>query len=588
MRLDRLEPTHLIDPAPPVPVVTVPLRRPRWRIVTIAIRLTVWMLREIQNRLTGADDAAARGRRMKELLEGLGGMWVKVGQLLSLRIDLFSVDFCDELAHLQDRVRGFPGLDAQRVIEDELGRPCADVFATFDLRPVAAASIGQVHRATLHDGRTVAIKVRRPFVEESMAQELSLLRALVWLLTRLRVAPFMRWRTMQWEIEGILREELDYRREASAMRRLRANLKRRGMYVPRVHPELSTARVLVMEFISGVLMSDYIATLHRDPERVKAWQRTNNVNPKRLVLRFSLAILRQIIEDNLYHGDLHPGNVVLLRNSRVALLDFGTVGTTDREFLEYFSGLMQAMSEREYERAVDFALLMTGLLPRVDLASVRAEAGRELLAWGRRSDVPSLPYAVKSVDAVYVAISQTFFRYRVTFQWAFLRIRRTLATMDATAMHLDPDANYTDVMQLYFRHARRRAFQSRARSALARMAGTLLVSGKDFDRQIAELAQLALQIERRRLSSGTRALSRATNILVGAARLARLLAVGSLTVALAALAAQHGASWLRDTAVWTSACFVTRVPVWDWQTWAAVIIVSLAAAHGAARIAVRS
>ena len=106
-------------------------------------------------------------------------------------------------------------------------------------------------------------------------------------------------------------------------------------------------------------------------------------------LRFSLSILRQIIEDNLYHGDLHPGNVVLLRKSRVALLDFGTVGTTDREFLGHFSRLMQAMAEREYERAVDFALLMTGLLPRVDLATVRAEVVRELVAWGRRSDVPT-------------------------------------------------------------------------------------------------------------------------------------------------------------------------------------------------------
>ena len=546
------------------------------------------MLVEMRSRLTGDDGPAAKGRRMREVLEELGGMWIKVGQLLSLRIDLFRIEFCDELVRLQDRAKGFPGRDAQRLIEGELGKPCSDIFATFDLHPVAAASIGQVHRATLHNGHTVAVKVRRPFVNESMAQDLAVIRAFVRLLIRLRIARFMQWRHMLWEIEAIFREELDYRREASAMQRLRANLTKHGMYVPRVYPEMSTGRVLVMEFVDGVLMSDYIATLHRDPERVKAWQHTNNVDPKRVVLRFSLSILRQIIEDNLYHGDLHPGNVVLLRNSRVALLDFGTVGTTDREFLERFSGLMQAMAEREYEKAVDFALLMTGLLPRVDLALVRAEAARDLLAWGRRSEVPTLPYEVKSVDAVNVAISRTFFRHRITFQWAFLRIRRALSTMDATAMRLNPQANYTQIAQLYFRRARRREFRARVRSALARTAGTLLIPREDVDRQLWDLSELALQIERRRVRTATRSLSWADSVLGAAAGGARLAAMGILAIAVAALAAQHGATWLRAAAEWASAGLVARAPAWDWQTWAAIILASLAAAQAAGRIGSRT
>ena len=587
MRIARLEPTALLDAATRDPVaIAAAVRSSGWRIVPTLLQLTRSLVAETRASDGGAG-SAVRGRRVRALLERLGGLWIKVGQLLSLRIDLFSVDFCQELAGLQDRVPGFPGEDARRLIEQELGRPLHEIFADFDPHPVAAASIGQVHRARLHDGAVVAVKVRRPFVEELLVRELRLIRIAISLLTWLRLARFMRWKQFQWEIESILQEELDYRREASSMTRLRRNLTPRGMYVPRVYAGLSTARVLVMEYVSGVLMSDYITTLHRDPRRVAAWRRTNNVDPKRLALRFSLSILRQIIEDNLYHGDLHPGNVVLLRNSRVALLDFGTAGTTDRQLLELFSRLMQALGEQQYERAVDFALLMTGRIPRVDLARVRAEVVRELSTWGRRTDVPSLPYSVKSVDAVNVALSRAFFRHRITFQWAFLRIRRALSTMDATAMHVDPDADYTRIVQLYFRRARRRALRAHARSGVTRTAATLLTPRIDVERQIGDVAQLALQIERRRLRTASPTLSTATHLLYLAAGCARVAAIGIVLAAVVGLAAQHGELWLRQVAEWMSAGFVGRAPEWSWQTWTAIIAAGAVASQWVGKLAAR-
>ena len=207
----------------------------------------------------------------------------------------------------------------------------------------------------------------------------------------------MRWRNIRWELEEILKEELDYRREAAAMERLYASLNGRGMYVPRPPRVLDDERAG-----HGVrlrrLMSDYIIMLRADANRVRAWERQNDVDPRRVVRRFSASILKQIVEDNLFHGDLHPGNIVLLRGSRVALLDFGSVGFTDRDYLERFRLFMQALADQEYERAADIALLMAASLPDIDLAPVRAEIVRELLKWGLRTGVAGLPYSVKSVD----------------------------------------------------------------------------------------------------------------------------------------------------------------------------------------------
>jgi predicted unusual protein kinase regulating ubiquinone biosynthesis (AarF/ABC1/UbiB family) len=369
------------------------------------------------------------------------------------------------------------------------------------------------------------------------------------------------------------------------MQRLRANLLRRGMYVPHVYSDLCTGRVLVMEFVSGVLMSDYIATLRTDPQRVEAWQRANNVDPKRISRRFSLSILRQIIEDNLYHGDLHPGNIVLLRDSRVVLLDFGAVGSTDREYLLLFSALMEATAKREYSRATDIALLMTGRLPRTDVSGARAEVTRELQAWGRRADVATLPYTVKSADALNLAIMRTFFKHGITFEWAFLRIRRALAPMDATAMHLAPEANYTETMRAYFRRARRRALRTRVRSAVAKTAGSVVAPRADLDRQVQNIVDLALQIERRHVRPAVRTLTAASTFLRTGARLGRAVAAGAGVFGLGMLAAQHGPSCVREATAWAMSDVVTRAPSWDWQTWVALTLASVATARSARAVA---
>jgi ubiquinone biosynthesis protein len=577
MNLAARQPSPLVTAATRAPVVIRSIELSgRWRGTTVAVAWLRYLAGELVWRARRRADPRARGRRLRDLLESLGGLWIKVGQLLSLRVDLFDPAWCEELAALQDRAYGFPGELARQRIEEDLGIRVDDLFDDFELHPIAAASIGQVHRARLRDGRTVAIKVRRPFIEAALSRELALLARLLGLLDRLRLAPFMKWRHMRWELETMLREELDYRSEASSMERLRASLRGRGMYVPMVYRELSSSRVLTMEFVSGVLLSDYIAARRADPATVRAWEVENGIDPRRLVRRFSHGIMRQILEDNLYHGDLHPGNIVLLRDNRVALLDYGAVGFTEREYLDRLRLFMHAMTCDEFGRGADLGLLLAGALPNTDLEPVRAEVVRELHAWRLRTGVRSLPYRLKAADAVNVAIAQIFVKYRITFEWAFFRIRRALATLDATVMHLDPDADHTRLMRAYFAQAASRAVGARK----ARRG--LVAGGGDAFRRFGEATDLALAIERRRLRIAQATVSATTRVILVAARFTMWLSGAGAAAAIVSMSAQHGPSWLAAAAGLVSAGLVDLAPRLDWQIWLAACVVGLVTARTAA------
>jgi ubiquinone biosynthesis protein len=156
---------------------------------------------------------------------------------------------------------------------------------------------------------------------------MALIRGLIALLRGLHLAGSHRWEELLAELTQIVREEIDYRYEISNLKRMRKSLRAHRIYVPRVFENLSSPRVLVMEFIQGALMVDFIALNQSEPERVSAWARENHIDPEKVGHRLYLSFLRQLFEDDLLHGDLHPGNIILLRNSNIAFIDLGTIGT---------------------------------------------------------------------------------------------------------------------------------------------------------------------------------------------------------------------------------------------------------------------
>lgn len=433
-------------------------------------------------RLRGQAAPKRIGQELRAVFEKLGGFWMKVGQLMSLRRDVLAADICDELSQLQHRAIGFPPEEAMRIVERELGVPISEVFTEFDSMPFAAASLSQVHAARLKKGdKDVVVKVLRPGVREKFGRDMRALRFLArWLgylpsLRRMRLPDALR------ELEEILKEETDYRYEISNMREMREKTRGQKIYIPQVYRKLSTQNIIVMERIAGVLMSDYIRIKEQDPGRIVGWLEANNIDPKLVGKRLLISFMRQLYENNLFHADLHPGNIILLRDSRVALIDLGSVGSLDREFMTLYRGLQRAMADADFGKAADLQLRLCAQLPSRRLSELRTELIRCLRTWSNKTKIPHLPFHERSVNNGAAEVSHILFRYGAEQSWEFLKIARTLSTLDGSLAYLHQDLNYIKILQKYFGVASQRAvLRSLKPSNLTRAFGQMVSTLEEY------------------------------------------------------------------------------------------------------------
>ena len=438
----------------------VPPRSPRARRLSILHHMIRWCLAVFWMWATRRWTSLAHAQRTRELFEHLGYLWIKAGQLLSLRSDLFSKEFCNELARLQYRANGFPPELSRQTIEEELGGPLEQFFDEFEEHPFAAASIAQIHRARLKREKVaVAVKVIRPDTDDIYTKDMNLFHHIVRILMRIQALGFLRLEEGIWELDQIMIEETDYRYELSNLRRMRRNLRKHNIYVPKPFPAYCTKHVLVTEYVTGVLMSHYIKTSDTDPDRVAAWQAENNVDPRRVGRRLYLSFLRQLFEENLFHGDLHPGNIVLLRDSRLALIDFATVGTLDINLLQKYLFIMKAITAGELDKVADLALALSPELPVVDIERVKQDMIRALRAWTLRTPVKALPYSKKSLTEVVIDLAKVMAQNKIMVTWGFLKIDGTWGTMEASMNHLNPQVDYPKLFRRYFNQRQRRTFR---------------------------------------------------------------------------------------------------------------------------------
>jgi ubiquinone biosynthesis protein len=557
---------------------TIPVREPRKPSVAHLIRVwllfawyfiqVVWLW--IRGRLTGADS----GRRLRDALERLGGLWIKFGQLLSLRTDVFSYEFCRELGRLQDQATAFPPRVAKEIIEGELGGPLERFFDEFDEAPVAAASIGQVHLARLRGrGAWVAVKVQRPYTDWASDRELALVRLVVRAARRLWFVPDLRWEEMLWELDQIVTEETDYRFEASNMRRMRKSLRPHRVYVPRVFGPYCTRRILVTEFIDGVLMTDYIRLLQDDPMRCAAWCEENNIRPSLVASHLYHSLLRQLLEDNLFHGDPHPGNIILLRDSRVALIDFGTVGSMEREYHQKIELLIRAIAGQDYSKAADVLFLLAGALPPQDLVDAKQELIRGLRAWERRVFTAGIAYKDKSMSNISNELIRIMFRHGCIADWSFLRITRAQDTMDQCLMHLDPYANYIRLTKRYIRRAERRAKRRALRLNQLGQYAMMLAGGLAILGRAAENAMLQGWLIRRQVQVFKGQSSKISHFFaVVLGRGAQLLVLAGILVVLALLR-QHHSGWVPGPITQLFGDLLRSLPHLGYMTWLLILVI---------------
>jgi ubiquinone biosynthesis protein len=261
--------------------------------------------------------------RLRMILEDLGGTFLKLGQMLALQPDILPFAYCDALFNLMDRVAPFPYEQVDRIVREELGAGTGELFDGFDRRPLATASIGQVHAATLGE-RALAVKVQRPSVEAEFHGDIRLMAVGVRVIRKLRI------RKLEWLLEPMTefiswtREELDYRYEARYMERLRANARRNDRErIPALLPERSGRRVLTVELLAGTTVLDYLRALDAGDEVTLARVRATGFEPDAFARNIIENFLGDAFQHGMFHADLHPANLMILPDNVVGYIDFG-------------------------------------------------------------------------------------------------------------------------------------------------------------------------------------------------------------------------------------------------------------------------
>ncbi|RAN82874.1 ubiquinone biosynthesis regulatory protein kinase UbiB [Bacillus sp. SRB_336] len=371
--------------------------------------------------------ALSRGERLRHALTELGPIFVKAGQVLSTRRDLVPIDIADELALLQDQVAPFPGSEARAIVERELKFPIGRLYAQFDESPLASASIAQVHAATLHDGRSVVVKVLRPGIDAQISRDVKLLRSLGELAQRWHPnADKVRPLDVVAEVEKMLENELDLQREGASASLLKRNFDSGvDLYVPAVHWELTSARVLTLERVHGI-SSDDIAAID-----------AAGLDRKALAAKGVRVFYEQVFRDNFFHADAHPGNIWVdparTDEPRFIALDFGIMGSLPEADQYWLAQNFIALFERDYARIAQLHVA-AGWMP----ADVRLD---ELEAAVRTVCEPyfTRPLSQISLAELVVKLFQTARRFELTLQPQLILLQKTLLNIEGVGRMLDPD-----------------------------------------------------------------------------------------------------------------------------------------------------
>jgi ubiquinone biosynthesis protein len=303
------------------------------------------------------------------MLEDLGGTFIKFGQMLALQPDIVSLEYCNALFNLLDRVTPFSTEEAERIFVEELGAPPSELFDSFDERPLATASIGQVHVGRV-GGRKVAVKVQRPNVEVDFAGDIRLMAAFISLIKRLRLRPLFWLIEPTGEFLAWTREELDYRNEARYMERLRRNARGNAHErVPEVFWQFTTRRTLVAEFFEGETLLAYLRALEAGDPSVFERLRATGFEPDRMARHIIDNFLGDVFRHGMFHADLHPANLMILPGNTVGYIDFGITGTISRYSRQNLVALTLAYTRGDLEG-------MCEAFFRISVFDSEASAGR--------------------------------------------------------------------------------------------------------------------------------------------------------------------------------------------------------------------
>ncbi|HEX6308720.1 MAG TPA: AarF/UbiB family protein [Longimicrobiales bacterium] len=382
----------------------------------------------------GREDAEIEHPDAEQLagdLEKLGPTYIKLGQLLSTRADILPMAYMDALGRLQDRVEPFPSAEAERIIQGELGVRMSKLFETFESEPIAAASLGQVHRATLRDGRAVAVKVQRPGIRAKIMDDLEALNEIaVFIDEHTELGRRYGMAGMLDEFRRSLLRELDYLREAQNLAVFRENMREfERIVVPAPIMDYTTSCVLTMEWIHGEKVTDI------PPVRLI------ELDGEALGDTLFEAYLKQILVDGIFHADPHPGNVFLTDDDRIALIDLGMVGYVTESMQEKLLKLLIAISDGKGEDAASTAAAMGERLEDFNRQKYTREIAN-LIAMHRDSTMGEM-----DIGRVVVEITRISGENGARQPVELTMLGKTLLNLDRVATTLAPDFNVNDAIR---------------------------------------------------------------------------------------------------------------------------------------------
>jgi ubiquinone biosynthesis protein len=365
---------------------------------------------------------ASRAVRLRLTFEELGPTFIKFGQALSARADLLPPEVIAELTLLQDTVPPLQAGVAEKAIEDALGCPIGDLFLEFDAEALAAASIAQVHRATLYSGEVVAVKVRRPGIEGLIEADLTILADLAALAERyVPDATLYSFSDLVAEFARTIRRELDLVREGRLIERVASQFAGDPtVRFPRICWPLTTPAVLTMEFLDGVKVS------------AAGTEEAPDLDPRLVAQRGADVVLRQILVNGLFHADPHPGNILVLPGNIVAFVDFGIVGRVNQQMREWLAEVIVAVHRRHAERLADIVVSVATPLRPVEMRELSRDIEEMLDLYA------DLSLGELSVRALFASITDAMARHRLKLPADLLLLIKSVTTIEAVGRQLDP------------------------------------------------------------------------------------------------------------------------------------------------------
>jgi ubiquinone biosynthesis protein len=367
----------------------------------------------------------SRAVRLRKVLEELGPTFIKFGQILSVRPDLVPLDLCNELSKLQDHVPPFGYDDVRKQIKESFGKYPEELFASFDPDPLAAASLGQVHRAQLDTGENVVVKVQRPDIRKMIETDLDILYTLAQLASRyMQDVKFFNPVGIVDEFSKVITKEIDFTYEAHNIDKFCKNFKdSTTVHIPKVFWDYTKTKVVTIEEIKGIRLNDYLIQSHTAEEK------------KAVAAHGANAILQQIFIDGFFHADPHPGNIFILPNNAAAFVDFGMVGRLDEDTKDVIVSLLIAVSMKNIHGILK-ALETLGTFVEEDTLRDFKHDISDFLE--RYYDIPLKRVEISTILPQAVNLMT---RHKLKIPPQFHTLIKAIATIDGIARQLDPEFN---------------------------------------------------------------------------------------------------------------------------------------------------